>query len=234
MFPVAAAHFPHRPAGKSLRLVTTAMTMVLAHSHLAHAEIIGLYSTGVNDDGAVLAAGTVDPHYTALSVPSGAGTEVLAQSTPGFWSAPPSGSSWVSVVESGGIAIPGGDYVFATQFTIQNVDPGLVVLTGSMLVDNSVEIYVNGQSTGVGIPFGNNSHQVATDFTLNSANSNFITGTNQLELRWNNFGSGVSAGGIALAISGSVVPEPSALALWGVASLAAIIQHRRRRHRTVA
>lgn len=208
-------------------MAAVVLALTLGPCHVANSEIIGLYSTGVDDDGVVLASGTIDPHYTLLSAPSGVGSDVLAQATPRFWSAPPAGSSWASVVESGGIGIPAGDYVFATEFTIQGVDPGLVVLTGSMLVDNSAEIFVNGQSTDVSVPFGFNAHQVPTDFELNRSNANFVTGTNTIELRWNNAGHG--AGGIAMAIRGEVVPEPSSAGFMALIGLSGLVFERRRR-----
>jgi len=97
-----------------------------------------------------------------------------------------------------------------------------------MLVDNSVEVFVNGQSTGVTIPETGDSHQTATDFTLRSSNTNFISGTNTLQLRWNN--SSVGAGGVALAISGQVVPEPSSVAFLGMLGVAGVVRYRRRRN----
>jgi len=116
-------------SGKPRILAAFTVLVLLCSPNSAPAEILGLYSTGVDDDGDVLTAGTIDPHYELISGPAGVGSSVLAQSTPSFWSAPPEGSSWVSVVDSGGPAVPMGDYVFETTFQIQNVDLTNVVLT---------------------------------------------------------------------------------------------------------
>lgn len=218
--PNAARRGVHRAA---------AVLLMLSGSLSANAGVIGLYSTGVDDDGILLTPGTIDPHYSVISAPAGTGSDVLTQLKLPFWKGPPAGSNWVSVVDDGSTGIPPGDYVFRTTFEITAADPSQVVLTGSWMVDNEAEIFLNGQSTGVSIPFGLAAHQEIHDFVINDSNANFLSGTNTLELRWNNTPPGNSPGGIAMNISGSVVPEPSSFAFLGLIGLAGAVSYRQRR-----
>lgn len=209
----------------------TGVLLILGGSLSVNGGVIGLYSTGVDDDGILLTPGTIDPHYSVISAPAGTGSDVLTQLKLPFWKGPPAGANWVSVVDDGSTGIPAGDYVFRTTFDITAPDPSKVVLTGEWMVDNSAEIFINGQSTGVSIPFGLAAHQEIHDFVINDSNANFISGTNTLELRWNNADPSNNAGGIAMAISGSVVPEPSSVAFLGFLGLAGAIRYRRRAER---
>lgn len=198
-----------------------------------HSDVIGLYSTGVDDDGVLLTPGTIDPHYSLVSSPAGTGSDVLVQQKLDFWKGPPDGANFISTVDAGSISLPAGDFVFRTTFDITaGTDLSKVVLTGTWMVDNSAEIFLNGQSTGVSIPFGNDAHQQTHDFVIGNNNGNFITGQNTLELRWNNQAAGPA--GIAMAISGQVVPEPSSLAFLGLIGLAGAVRYRRRQHSSKA
>ena len=220
--------FPSAPRGNLIPMFQILTVIIsLSGARPASAEVLGLYSTGVDDDGVLLTPGTMDPHYEFVSGPAGAGTEVLVQQKLDFWKGPPDGANFISTVDSGNTVLPAGDFVFRTMFDITTgTDLSKVVLTGTWMVDNSAEIFINGQTTGVSIPFGIDAHQQTHDFVISNTNGNFISGQNPLELGWNTSEPGPA--GIAMSISGEVVPEPSSVAFLGALSLAGLIRYRRR------
>ena len=209
--------------------------LMLGGSPSVNAEVIGLFSTGVDDDGNLLAPGTIDPHYTVTLAPSSmdlATTNAIATLSPGWMAPPPAGSRFLGTgvdASNTPAATPSGDYIFETTFEI-SADPADVVLTGSIVVDDnlSAEVWINGtQALDSGAQFN-----LAEDFNITSADANFLLGTNTLELRWSNTGDNV--GGIAFGVTGSVVPEPSSFAFLGLIGVAGAVRYRRRQNSSKA
>jgi hypothetical protein len=90
----------------------TSFCLFVAASLSAHATVYSsipnVFSTGVDGSGNVLSAGTVDPHYTITSSPSGAASARVT--SPFFmWAGGTASSAWIN---SSGTATdnPDGDY----------------------------------------------------------------------------------------------------------------------------
>jgi len=177
-------------------------------SSSAFAGISGLHNTGS------AGIGNIDPYYALVSVPSGDSTAegVTPHSA---WIAPPAGSLWIGPTVAA-ITDPQGWYTYQLTFTIEDVDPSRVTLTGQWSVDNSGEIWLNGVDTG--IAKGDtitDTHEYTSieDFTISSG---FRSGANTLEFRVYNFG-GATGNPTSLLVSnlgGAVtVPAPGAILL---------------------
>ncbi len=140
-----------------------------------------LYNTGVEPNHAVLAGGSVDPHYSIVESPDVAnlGPKAYVWSddypVPVFIYNGPS-SAWISPVANNS-TVP-GRYIYRTEFLIDMADPCTAVLEGSWLLNSSgVDILLNGKSTGVAntaaLPY-----KVAESFTIDKG---FVAGLNTLE-----------------------------------------------------
>ncbi|MBP7054034.1 MAG: hypothetical protein KBE65_23745 [Phycisphaerae bacterium] len=175
-------------------------------SSSAFAGVSGLYDTGT------AGVGIADPHYTLTSVPSGSST-AIGVTTHAAWTAAPTGSLWIGPTASS-VTDPQGWYTYQLTFTISDVDPSAVTLTGLWSVDNSGEIWLNGVYTG--IAKGDTITDTHEYKTLESflISSGFRPDTNTLEFRVYNF-SGASGNPSALLVSdlAATVPAPGAILL---------------------
>ena len=117
--------------------------------------ITGLFRTGVDDLGAQLPLGTVDPHYKVSS------TDVRCASTnamttartllspPTSWINNISPANWISC-QTNGNGDNLTDYTYTTSFTLPaGVPPSTVTISGLWACDDYCSIVVNGQDTGV-------------------------------------------------------------------------------------
>ena len=118
--------------------------------------IVGLFPTGVSAEGTALAAGSVDPHYVLSSDdPKFPGPNAIAVNPAGpRWVLVPDEdiAMWDSVAEGGG----DGDvmqYTYTTTFTITNVNPTQVTVSGTYACDDECTVSLNGvQVASVGVP----------------------------------------------------------------------------------
>lgn len=154
-----------------------------------------VFGTGLDETGALLAAGASDPHYilAASADPAHAGPEAIVVND-GYpiqadaWALNGPNSKWIAPwanQNDGGTSgggNPGGNYTYQTAFDLTGYDISKVRLVGSWAVDNSgTDILVNGASTGITSPgFGG-----LTSFTLTSAQG-LVAGPNTLDFIVNN------------------------------------------------
>lgn len=126
--------------------------------------IPGIYSTGVDANGALLGDGAVDPHYT-MTVSAdwqypGPDALVITNAWPiqaGVWLLNGPDSKWIAAgadqredINPGVSGNAGGEYTFRTTFNLTGYDISKVLIQGQWAVDNSgVDILVNGESTGL-------------------------------------------------------------------------------------
>ena len=154
---------------------------------------------------------------------------------PGAWQSPVS-FAWVGAEGSSG-SVPGGvgdgarrfTYHLRTDFSVASGE--LLTLRMQCSFDNFwLGLFINGTQFGTNVCGNDNTFRFPTEFTVGP--SNFVTGSNRLEFRWQ--GDGVTDA-IAVRVNSAVVtpdptvvPEPSTYALMatGLAGLAAL---RRRR-----
>jgi len=218
----------HRTASRLMFASITSLSVLSLGAGAAKAASVipGLFATGVNNSGGLIAQGTSDPHYTlTVNLDSGNTAYVTngnsSQLSGGGWGADTASSQWISpkpLYISGNTASdPAGNYTYQTTFSLTGLNPATAVITGDYLVSNSlVAITLNGNTVGSGLPSGNGNTKTLEYFTINSG---FIAGTNTLDFEVNNSG-GQSTGIQIEALSGTataVVPEPASLGLMGLA-----------------
>ena len=160
-------------------------TLTLAQS------LPGLFNTGVDDTGAILPTGAVDPHWTLAvspdaSVPGPNAIVVDDQLFPivaGPWLPTDEFSKWIGPQADQNAGNLPGDYTYRLTFDLAGFDPATVQLTGEWSTDNlGVDILINGISTGQ----DNGTQFVGwEEFTVTSG---FQPGLNTLDLIMNNAG----------------------------------------------
>ncbi|MBM3883671.1 MAG: immunoglobulin domain-containing protein [Verrucomicrobia bacterium] len=146
-----------------------------------------VYSTGVDDAGAVLADGTVDPHYRlVVNATNPNSQEAFVHDSTVFpivagpWVANTDRSKWIAPLMNS-VDASGGDYAYRTTFDLTGFDLTTVVAMGNWATDNlGTDVKLNGQSTGLQ---NGNQFSAYTPFTLTSG---FQAGVNTLEFLLNN------------------------------------------------
>jgi hypothetical protein len=196
--------------------------------------VSGLFSTGVADNGTLLAEGAQDPHYQLIAsadpaFPGPAAFVVLSTGhpIPNDWLANGPTSQWIAPQanqdENNGGGNLQGSYVYQTTFTVNGPNPNSVTISGRMLTDDSVtDVLINGHSTGITAA----NHTIFSPFTL--PQGFFVAGTNTLEFNLTNAGfSPVNPTG--LRVDFAAVPEPAAVTLMGIGSVATAVSAARGR-----
>ncbi len=154
----------------------------------------GLFSTGVADDGTLLADGEFDLHYQLLVNPGGENEvfSVVHQSdifpiSTGTWLFNSATSKWISPMANsssgGGLAFDGGagpgTYIYRTTFDLTGLHPASVRINGAWTSDNGgLAVRVNGTDTGI-TTTGN--FNALNNFTITEANADFAPGLNTLD-----------------------------------------------------
>lgn len=206
---------------------------------------ITLYNTGVDNSGASLPSGAVDPHYSLIMGGTDAyvafGATVTEQTQlmlPAGW---PLSDRYVSSTSAQWIA-PTADivsvtgnatYEYVTTFDLTGMDPSLTSITGKFSVDNTSDgIYLNGHLVPGTTTTDIYDYTYLTSFTITSG---FVPGVNTLAFVVNNSPAYTNPGdpnptGLLVEISGSTdpldpTPEPAAAWIAG-SGLAAMIMLR--------
>ena len=227
-----------------LAAVSTAIALGAAAPANA-AAFVGLFNTGVDASGNVLAPGQAEQHYVitnsssaALSLPS---TPKVAQSA--AWSVNDTvgsaGSAWISpFTNANGVATFSGSYPaqatfdYDLTFTLNTLNLASAVLTGKVQSDNFVTILLNGvalpnQAQAPAFP-GNLPTTYFRSFSVfDSTGGLFVNGTNTLTFRVTDYG---VISGLRVADLAGAVPEPAtwAMLIVGFGLVAGQIRRRRR------
>ena len=192
---------------------------------LQAAPIPRLFNTGVDDSGALLAAGAVDPHYKLITSADtnfpGPDTLVANDDLP----APPwltNGpiSKWIAPQPDQRCCGPDlggnvpGDYVYQISFNLSGFDLSTVKITGQWAVDSEgVDIKINGTSTGNKIaPFPPQPSEAWHPFTISSG---FVDGVNTLDFVVNR-SSGKFPTGLRAEVSGTGILLPGPVQVPGL------------------
>ena len=199
------------------------------------ATITGLFNTGGDNGGVVLANGAIDTHYILTVNPNGGSPNAFVVINGQFpfppWLADSSTSKWIGPIanQSNFNAEPAaGNYTYRLTFTCADSISGTCAstsLSGNWTSDNIGTILFNGGSGGVsGSP----------DMSLSSFTpfgiSGLVVGTNTLDFVVNNAGSTATATGLRVEVAANVsgVPEPSTMMLGAIGLLAVGLLRRRR------
>ena len=190
--------------GKILHVASLALCLFA--TRLQGAPIPGLFNTGVDANGVVLADNSIDPHYALILNPDSASPNALVQNSQAFpiaggpWLANNSSSKWIGPrFETAAAA--GGNYTYRTTFDLTGLDPGSAVITGGWTSDNNgLDILINGISTGIQNTAGFGS---LSSFTISS---NFIAGVNTLDFAINNADPVAGYTGLRVELSGTAFP----------------------------
>lgn len=173
------------------------------------APIPGLHATGVDDSGAPLPGGAVDPHWRLVARPGAADPAsrawVVAEGYPiPPWVANGPASKWIGpqADQSGGNSP--GDYHYRLTFVLSDLDAATARLTGRWSSDNAgIGIRLNGRETG--LVSDSDFTGWSSEFVLHDG---LVQGTNTLEFVVNNAGSGVNPTGFRAELSGTADPLP--------------------------
>lgn len=158
-----------------------------------------LFSTGVDNNGDVIAPGQNDPHYVNVAT----GLPLLVMQNHPAWLANDAQSRWIGFTTQGTDNQPAGQFTFRTQFDLNGYDAQTAALTFSLAVDNTLnDIRINGVSTGIATS-GFNAWN--GPYTINSG---FVAGLNTLDFVWTNEGPGDNPSGLRIKMSGTAVPRP--------------------------
>ena len=196
------------------------------------ASILGLYNTGVLNDGTTAASGSTDLHYTLFVSPDanfpGPSAIVADPIAGGYWLLNSSTSRWIAPAQNqgyptGAVNHAAGNYTYRLTFDLTGLDPVTAHVTGSWAADNAgTAMLLNGVSTGYTTP----SYSALTAFALSSG---FVAGINTLDFVVNEYASsGANPTGLrvdGLTGTASAVPAPAAGWLLGTA-LAGLIGRR--------
>jgi len=149
---------------QSSRVAIEALEQRLPFDATPLALAIGLYNTGVDDDGRPLPDGRVDTHYDAYTVNGDAWMLRL-----GFWSANTDLARWIGPAAVQGPEIEKtcfrGKFNYWTTFDLSDVEPHQLQITGRWLADNDgIQIIVNGHPlTTTGVAHDNDPAQFTID-----------------------------------------------------------------------
>jgi hypothetical protein len=179
--------------------VVVLSTAIFSLGLMGCAEIPGLYSTGVDDNGDVLPVGSNELYYL-YSGPVPPPAKVLGGHS--NWVTPPAGSAWIGPA-NGDIEVPEGDYTYRLVFDLAGLDPRIASVTGAVAADNVVSILLNGVDTGFVHPEGQSSFRSLERFSIRAG---FLPGMNTLEFQVNN--DGIASGLLVSNLNGRAVALP--------------------------
>lgn len=185
--------------------------------------ITGLFNTGVDAAGNVLADNVNDPHYNLIAQPAPGGLSDATLPADGFpippWLANSATSRWIAPNANNGDGPP-GSYTYRTTFDLGGLEPSTAVIQGLWAADDSATLLINGVATANTVTgFGS--------LALFTINSGFIHGINTLDFVVNNGGTGPTGLRVA-GLSGFAVPVPEPASMTLLALGAAGLLRRRR------
>jgi uncharacterized repeat protein (TIGR01451 family) len=115
---------------------------------------IPIFSTGVANDGTLLAGGTPDPHFALISAPYPSPQAFVFKMIPDTYVANGTTSQWIGPGVNDFDVLNPGDYTYRETFDLTGFDPSTVVIQGKLASDNDSKILLNGAPTGVSLVEG--------------------------------------------------------------------------------
>jgi hypothetical protein len=197
-------------------LLALGLAAVLASSQARADSITTLYSTGVDNNHALLGASAPDTHYT-MAAGSSDGTAGLTPFVvpPGFpippWVANTPTAQWITPRAFEAVD---GPFNYETTFNLTGLVPSTASITGTLSADDQVVgVELNGVLV---VPPITTPDQSYTSLHAFSITSGFVNGINTLEFLTSN-NHGIVTGFIAdMTGTATAVPEPASIALLGI------------------
>jgi hypothetical protein len=210
-----------------MKLFAITATLLVVASVAHAAPITTLWNTGVDATGTPLPNNALDTHYSLFSGPI-VGAPRAANDSNGYplppWIGNDSISAWIGPVSDSQLNGFAGVYDYRTTFSLTGFSAASAVITGQWATDNEGFILINGVSTG------HTSSSQYSAFTAFTITSGFVAGLNTIDffvvnVRHSPTGLRVEQTGTA---NPNAVPEPAALALFGVGAAMLGLARRRR------
>jgi hypothetical protein len=188
----------------------------------AQSPVPGAFNTGVDDNGALLPAYTVDPHYQLIISPDPnfpgpdavivddtlrpiVSGEWLTNTSISKWIAPQGDQNWTA-----GFGETTGFYTYRTIIDLTQYDPDLVFLLGQWSCESlGTDVQLNGLSTHNAT--STNFYTVHVQWTPLFISTGFVPGTNTLDFVVNRVAFGVPPlpTGLQVQLNISNVPPPA-------------------------
>jgi hypothetical protein len=172
--------------------------------------IPGLFNTGVGSNGAVLASGTIDPHWQLIQSPdpSFPGPNAIVVNDSGFpippWLANGPNSKWLAPQANQSTGNQSGDYKYRISFDLTGLEPSTAVINGLWTSDNGgTQVLLNGVATSFNSD--GNFTVLGNAFTINAG---FVAGVNTLDFVVTNGGPGINPTGVRVELSGTANHQP--------------------------
>jgi hypothetical protein len=185
---------------------------------------IGLYSTGVDDEGNLLTAGEIDPHYTLFHAAENTAydTAYVTTDNPSTWLTAGASYQWINPTGRGNdnlacrycetpirpYAFP--DYFYSTTFDLTGADLSSVYIEFQVASDNAANISINGKYIGYFSGF------TALDTIVLNDPIWFVDGQNTLVFGVANTSDTPNPTGLVVNVLAADIPEPLTLALTGL------------------
>lgn len=124
--------------------ILTFVTAFLPSSSYA-VSISGLYNTGVDNNGKLLADGVVDQHYTLIQNPNNSGPNAQVVNSTGWqfvvWKPNGPTSKWISPNADTSSGSGGGDYIYRMTFDLSGLDASTAILSSILGSDDEMLNY---------------------------------------------------------------------------------------------
>ncbi len=161
-----------------------------------------VFSSGLDDNGAVLAPGSSDPHYLLTQSAQGAPpppavAATVIQNHPA-WLANDVLSTWLGPLNPGTTSVAAGDYNYRTTFSLDGFDFSSTTLTANFGADNRLtDVLLNGVSQAISyVGFAT----LSGTFTITNG---FVAGTNTLDFLTVNDGDSANPAGFRARLRGT-------------------------------
>jgi len=233
-------------SGKVIGLLAFAVLAgALSKSEAANADAIQIFSTGVDANGNVLPAGSVDSHWTVQTEPYDQNDHSITATGPQTFLTDYNGATYVGSSAyrpnpaAGGLAYTGIDtahagtiawsannnsgyaaYTYRTTFNLNGLNPTTANISLTFFADDDAELALNGVLIPSTYDFRNG--EMTVDLS-----SGFISGLNTLDLV--TYNEGGAGGGFVQINSATATPEPAPLWIMGFGVAALGLARRRRR-----
>jgi len=178
------------------------LLVVLFIIGLVHSDSIAIFGTGLNADGSLSVEGSSDLHWTLSSTPySNTPASAIVSGNDHPYSYPShSNGQWIGSAADLSQSFAVGYFTYTTTFDLTGLNPNTASLSGTLSVDDTSSIILNGVNTGSGC-LGSGCWNYGTAFAINGG---FIAGVNTLTFQTYNTG---GPAGLQVAISGTASPN---------------------------